>query len=98
MQKGARALGLQLIVMKARTAADIDSAFNSLSEQGVHALVTGPGGLTFSRREQIVALAAKYEIPAMFPFREFAEDGGLISYGNKLQDSFRGLAYTWAGC
>ena len=92
VQKGARALGLQLIVMKARTAADIDSAFNSLSEQGVHALVTGPGGLTFSRREQIVALAAKYEIPAMFPFREFAEDGGLISYGNKLQDSFR-----WAG-
>ena len=68
VQKGARALGLQLIVMKARTAADIDSAFNSLSEQGVHAVVTGPGGLTFSRREQIVALAAKYEIPAMFPF------------------------------
>jgi ABC-type uncharacterized transport system substrate-binding protein len=92
VQNAARALGRQLLVMKVGSATDIDKAFESISQQGANALVTGPGSLTFSRRKQIVALAAKYAIPAIYPFRAFTDDGGLFSYGNKLQDSFR-----WAG-
>ena len=88
----AHALGLQIIAFQTRTAADIDKAFTSLLHQGGRGLVVGPGGVHFSLREQIVASAARYAIPALHPFREFVEDGGLISYGNKLQDSYR-----WAG-
>jgi putative tryptophan/tyrosine transport system substrate-binding protein len=88
----ARALGLDLIAFHTRTAADIDKAFTSLLQQGGRGLVVGPGGVHFSLREQIVASAARYAIPALYPFREFVEDGGLISYGNRLQDSYR-----WAG-
>ena len=88
----ARALGLHLIAFHTRTAADIDKAFTSLLQQEARSLIVGPGGVHFSLREQIVASAARYAIPALYPFREFVEDGGLISYGNKLQDSYR-----WAG-
>jgi putative tryptophan/tyrosine transport system substrate-binding protein len=88
----ARALGLHLMAFHTRTAADIDKAFASLSQQGARGLVVGPGGVHFSLREQFVTSAARYAIPALYPFREFVEDGGLISYGNKLQDSYR-----WAG-
>jgi putative tryptophan/tyrosine transport system substrate-binding protein len=88
----ARALGLHLIAFHTRAAADIDKAFTSLLQQGARGLVVGPGGVHFSLREQIVVSAARYAIPALYPFREFVEDGGLISYGNKLQDSYR-----WAG-
>jgi putative ABC transport system substrate-binding protein len=88
----ARALGLHLIAFHTRTAADVDEAFTSLVQQGGRGLVVGPGGVHVSLREQIVASAARYAIPALYPFREFVEDGGLISYGNKLQDSYR-----WAG-
>jgi putative tryptophan/tyrosine transport system substrate-binding protein len=88
----ARALGLHLIALHTRTAADIDKAFTSLLQQGARGLVVGPGGVHFSLREQIVASAARYAIPVLYPFREFVEDGGLFSYGNKLQDSYR-----WAG-
>ena len=88
----ARALGLQIIAFQTRTAADIDKAFTSLLHQRGRGLVVGPGGVHFSLRDQIVASAAQYAIPALYPFRKFVEDGGLISYGNKLQDS-----YHWAG-
>jgi putative tryptophan/tyrosine transport system substrate-binding protein len=88
----ARALGLHLIAFHTRTADDIDKAFTSLVQQGARGLVVGPGGVHVSLREQIVASAARYAIPVLYPFREFVEDGGLISYGNKLQDSYR-----WAG-
>ena len=85
----ARALGLHIIAFQTRTAADIDNAFTSLWQQGARGLVVGPGGVHFSLREQFVASAARYAIPVLYPFREFVEDGGLISYGNKLQDSYR---------
>jgi putative ABC transport system substrate-binding protein len=88
----ARALGLHLIAFHIRTAADIDDAFTSALQQGARGLVVGPGGVHFSLREQFVASAARYAIPVLYPFREFVEDGGLISYGNNLQHSYR-----WAG-
>ncbi len=92
VEAAARTLGLHLIAFHTRTAADIDKAFTGLLQQGARGLIVGPGGVHFSLRDQIVTAAARYAIPALYPFREFVEDGGLISYGNTLQNSYR-----WAG-
>jgi len=92
VKEAARSLGLEVIVLGNRTSTDIDKAFTSLLQQGVHAIVVGPGGLHFNQREQIVTLATHSAIPTIYPWREFALDGGLISYGNRLQDGF-----YWAG-
>jgi putative tryptophan/tyrosine transport system substrate-binding protein len=89
LQDAARRLGLQLIVRQARTAADIEAAFADFLREGVGALVVGTGALLTNRRKQIVALAAQHAVPAIYPYREFAVDGGLISYGNNVPDSFR---------
>jgi putative ABC transport system substrate-binding protein len=92
VKNAANAFGVELVVLGARTSSDIDTAFASVLQQGASALVVGPGSLHFSQREQIVSLANRQAIPTIYPFREFTDEGGLISYGNKLDDSFR-----WAG-
>jgi ABC-type uncharacterized transport system substrate-binding protein len=89
VQAAARTLGLQLVVLNARTASDIDVAFASLVRQRASALVVGAGGFFVSRRDQIIALAARHAIPAIYGFREYPMDGGLISYGNDIADAFR---------
>jgi ABC-type uncharacterized transport system substrate-binding protein len=53
------------------------------------ALVVGGGAFLLSRRDQIIALAARHAIPAIYGFREYSADGGLISYGNDIPDAFR---------
>jgi putative ABC transport system substrate-binding protein len=85
----ARGLGLQLLVLYARTANDIDGAFASAVREQAGALVVGTGALLTNRRKQIIALAAQHALPAIYPFREFTADGGLISYGNDVPDTFR---------
>jgi putative ABC transport system substrate-binding protein len=89
MQKTASQLGLQLVVLQVRTASDIDAAFDTLVRERVGALVVGTGALLTNRRRQIIALAASHALPTIYPFREFAADGGLISYGNNVPDTFR---------
>ena len=89
VQAAARALGLQLVVLNARTASDIDTAFASVVRERVSALVVGAGGFFVSRRDQIIALAARHAIPAIYGFREYSADGGLVSYGNNIPDAFR---------
>jgi putative ABC transport system substrate-binding protein len=89
VQEAARRLGLQLIVLHARAAADIDTAFATLVRERVGALVVGTGALLTNQREKIIALAARHAVPAIYPFREFTADGGLISYGNNVPDTFR---------
>src|SRR6266849_1224237 len=89
MQATARNLGLQLVVLFARTANDIDEAFATLVRERAGALVVGTGALLTNRRKQIIALAARHALPAIYPFREFTADGGLISYGNNVPDTFR---------
>ncbi|MFZ0055456.1 MAG: ABC transporter substrate binding protein, partial [Pseudolabrys sp.] len=89
VQAAARALGLKLVVLNARTASDIDMAFASLMRERASALVVGAGGFFVSRRDQIIALAARHAIPAIYGFREYPMDGGLISYGNDIADAFR---------
>jgi putative ABC transport system substrate-binding protein len=89
MQAAARTLRLQLLVLNARTASDIDMAFASIVRERPGALVVGAGAFLLNRREQIIALAARNAIPAIYGFREYPVDGGLISYGNDIPDAFR---------
>jgi len=89
VQEAARILGLQLVVLKAGTASDIDTAFATLVRERAGALVVGTGALLTNRRKQIIALASRHALPTIYPYREFAADGGLISYGNNVPDSFR---------
>jgi ABC-type uncharacterized transport system substrate-binding protein len=96
VQAAARALGLQLVVLNARTASDIDMAFASLVRERAGALLVGAGAFLVSRRNQIIALAARHAIPAIYGFREYPADGGLISYGNDIPDAFR-RAGVYAG-
>jgi ABC-type uncharacterized transport system substrate-binding protein len=89
VEAAARALGLQLVVLNARIPSDIDMAFASLVRERAGALVVGGGAFLLSRRDQIIALAARHAIPAIYGFREYSADGGLISYGNHIPDAFR---------
>jgi putative ABC transport system substrate-binding protein len=89
MQEASRALGLKLVVLLARTPDDIDTAFANLVRERAGAIVVGSGAMLTNRRQQIITLAARHALPAIYPFREFAEDGGLISYGNDVPDTFR---------
>ncbi len=96
VQEAARILGPQLVVLKIRTASDIDTAFATLVRERAGALVVGTGALLTNQRKQIIALAARHALPTIYPFREFTADGGLISYGNNVPDSFR-QAGVYAG-
>jgi putative ABC transport system substrate-binding protein len=89
VQEVARTLGLQLVVLNTRTADDIDTAFANLARERVGALVVGAGAFLLSRRNQIIALAARHAIPTIYGFREYLDDGGLISYGNNIPNAFR---------
>ena len=85
-QEAARAKGVQLNILKANTESEIDTAFATLVQLHAAALVvTG----FFSRREQLVALAARYTVPAMYDWDEFGAAGGLISYGASLTAAAR---------
>jgi putative ABC transport system substrate-binding protein len=95
MQAAARAIGQQIVVLHASSERDIDAAFASIVQQRVGAILVAPDGFFTSRRDQLVALAARHSVPAMYSFREFAAAGGLISYGSSLKDTFRqGGIYT----
>ncbi|MGB9270482.1 MAG: ABC transporter substrate binding protein [Pseudolabrys sp.] len=98
VQAAARTLGLQLVVLNARTASDIDMAFASLMRERASALVVGAGGFFVSRRDQIIALAARHAIPAIYGFREYSADGGLVSYGNDIRMPFAERASIPGGC
>jgi putative tryptophan/tyrosine transport system substrate-binding protein len=83
-QQAARAKGVRLHVLKAANEAEIDNAFSALVELHAGGLLLGSDPFFFSRREQIVALASRQAIPAIYSVREYAAAGGLISYGASL--------------
>jgi putative ABC transport system substrate-binding protein len=89
-REAARAKRLRLRILKAGTESEIDAAFASLNELHADALLVGAPSF-LGRREQIVALAARYTVPAIYEWREFAAAGGLISYGTSLTDTYRNL-------
>jgi putative tryptophan/tyrosine transport system substrate-binding protein len=89
MRDAARSLGLQLHILNASTEGEIDAAFGKLIELRAGALVVSGDPFFNSRGDQIVALAARHALPAIYEWREFATAGGLMSYGTDLADAYR---------
>ena len=89
VQDAARAKGVQLHVLKASTESEIDAAFASLVQLHAGALVVMGDAFFFSRREQLVALASRHAVPAIYDVHEYAAAGGLISYGPNLTGLWR---------
>jgi putative ABC transport system substrate-binding protein len=89
MQEAAHAKGIQLPVLNARSESEIDAAFASLAQNGADALVVTAEPFINSRRQQIVALAARHAVPAIYGIREYVTAGGLISYGASLTAAYR---------
>ena len=85
-------MGLQLIVVNARTDSDLETAFATFSQQHVGAVLVSDSNFYGRRTEQLSALAARHALPAIFPYREYTRVGGLMSYGISL-----GVAYRQAG-
>jgi ABC-type uncharacterized transport system substrate-binding protein len=91
----ARGFGLQVEVLKADTGDEIDAAFESMGRERPDALFVAATALFVGRRVQLVQLAAFHRIPAAYPLRDFAEAGGLMSYGSSIADAYRGVGvYT----
>jgi putative tryptophan/tyrosine transport system substrate-binding protein len=89
VQAAALALGLQLPVLHANSESNIDGAFTSFVQQHVNAVIVGADAFFNSRRDQLVALAARHAMPAIYHLREVAVAGGLMSYGASITDAFR---------
>jgi putative ABC transport system substrate-binding protein len=89
VRAAASAIGHQIEVLYASSGGEIDTVFASLSQKPADALLVGPSALTNNRRVQLATLAAYYRILAIYPLREFAEAGGLMSYGTSITDAHR---------
>jgi putative ABC transport system substrate-binding protein len=89
VQEAARTKGVQLPILKAGTESEIDAAFATLVDLHAGALVVGPDPVFQGRREQLVALASRHAVPAIYPWPELAAAGGLISYGASFPAIYR---------
>jgi putative ABC transport system substrate-binding protein len=89
VQAAAQAIGRQLIIIEINSDRDIDTAFATFVQRGAGALLIGTGPFLLSHREKLVALAARYALPACYFVREFVADGGLMSYGTSIIDAYR---------
>ena len=89
LQASALALGLPIEILRAGTGREIDAAFANLVQKPGGALLTSPDAFFFSRRAQIVTLATRHALPAIYPVREFAEIGGLMSYASNIVNMFQ---------
>jgi putative ABC transport system substrate-binding protein len=88
-QDGAHKLGLTLQVLRASTESDLDAAFATVVQQRIAMVLVGVDTLFNTRRDRIIALAARHSVPAVYQFRMFPASGGLISYGANLGDVYR---------
>jgi putative tryptophan/tyrosine transport system substrate-binding protein len=89
VQAGARAMGLQLQVHNVATPGEIDAAFATFVRERPDAVFVGPDPFFRARRVQLALLAAHHRLPATYALRDYAEAGGLMSYGASLSDAFR---------
>jgi ABC-type uncharacterized transport system substrate-binding protein len=84
VQEAARAIGLQIHVLRANTDREIEAAFETVAQHRIAALAVAASPFFDTRRDKLVALAARHAVPTMYHFREFAAAGGLMSYGSIL--------------
>jgi ABC-type uncharacterized transport system substrate-binding protein len=96
VQDAARAVGQQVSILSANTEREIDAAFATLTASRAGALLVGSDPFFNNERDQVVALAARHAIPAIYEGREFVMAGGLASYGTNLADAYR-QAGVYAG-
>jgi putative tryptophan/tyrosine transport system substrate-binding protein len=95
-EAAANTLGRRLEVLTASTEGDLEAAFTTMVRRQAGALVVMPDAFLYARREQLVALAARYGVPTIYPSRDFTEIGGLMSYGRRSRDLAQ-QAGTYAG-
>jgi len=96
-EAAANALGRHLEVLTASTEGDLEAAFTTMVRRQAGALIVMPDPLFFLRREQLVALEARYGVPTIYPTRDFTEIGGLMSYGINLSLDLPQQAGTYTG-
>ncbi|MBI3706879.1 MAG: ABC transporter substrate-binding protein [Proteobacteria bacterium] len=96
MQAAARAMGLQIRVVSASSEQEFDSVFATIVGERTGALLVSSNPVFTSRRQQLIALAARHSVAASYAFREFTKAGGLMSYGANLEDIYR-LAGVYVG-
>ena len=89
MREAAHAVGMQLHILRASTDHDIDTAFDSVAQHHIPALAVASDSFFETRRDKLVAMAARHVVPAVYSLREFAAAGGLMSYGVDLADVYR---------
>ena len=89
LQEAARALGKQLHVLQASTESELDNGFATLAQERPDALIVAAAPFFTARRKELVALADRHRIAAIYSWREFPAAGGLISYGASFTDAFR---------
>jgi putative ABC transport system substrate-binding protein len=89
VQAAAQSMGLRLSMFNASTPSDIDAAFAAVAAQRAEALLVGTDPFFVDRRADVVAHANRLKIPVIYPFREFAMAGGLMSYGSNIANSYR---------
>jgi putative ABC transport system substrate-binding protein len=88
-REAARAKGLQLSILKAGAESEIDAAFDALVQQQAGALLVSSDSFFYGRTDQLVALASRHAVPAIYPWREYVAAGGLMSYGASQPASYR---------
>jgi ABC-type uncharacterized transport system substrate-binding protein len=88
-QEAAASLGKQIVVLSVSSESELDAAFASMVQQRIGSLVGASDPFLFNRRDQIVSLAARHKIPAIYYLRDFAHAGGLMAYSNSLTDMYR---------
>jgi ABC-type uncharacterized transport system substrate-binding protein len=93
MSAAARRFGLELIVLKARTEREIEAAFASAAGQGASAITISADPFFTSLSGQLVALAARHSLPAVYPFRQYIRAEGLMSYGTELAWAYRQIGF-----
>ena len=89
IQEAAHAIALQVIVLHADTDREIEVAFETVAQRRLPALIVAADPFFDTRRDKLVALAARHAVPTMYHFREFAAAGGLMSYGANVADAYR---------
>ena len=89
LESAARKLGLELVVFSGEDEREIDSSFATMAQRKIGALIVTADGFLIGQQDQIIALAARYAVPTMYPLSQYVAAGGLMSYGANLSDSYR---------